>query len=150
MAVLVLQLIVALTNKGVAWPTKKWLAEKLGVCTKTIQRALASLRKWGYLGGLELRKNAIGWCVARFCALPGPQSRSSSARAIRSAPKRPKTAEIRGDCPPYRYLRYRNPHLEIIDTENRDSQILQFPRRSDEDESAGAWRRSGARIQRSG
>jgi hypothetical protein len=95
-AVPVLQLIVALTNKGVAWPTKKWLAEKLGVCTKTIQRALASLRKWGYLGELELRKNAIGWCVGQVLRITEAVKPIFKRKGYKKRPKAPKNRGNQG------------------------------------------------------
>ncbi len=59
------QLIYALQRGQLPRPTKRWLAEQLGVCTRTVQRYLKQLRLLGYITVDEIR-TATGWMIGQI------------------------------------------------------------------------------------
>ncbi len=58
------QLIYALQRGQLPRPTKRWLAEQLGVCQRTVQRYLKQLREFEYIAIEEIR-TATGWMVGQ-------------------------------------------------------------------------------------
>jgi DNA-binding transcriptional ArsR family regulator len=58
------QLIHAVQRGQLPRPTKRWLAEQLGVSQRTVQRYLRQLRELGYIAVEEIR-TATGWMVGQ-------------------------------------------------------------------------------------
>jgi len=119
-AVRCFQLIHALQGGQLPRPTKRWLAEQLGVCQRTVQRYLKQLRELGYIAVEEIR-TAAGWMVGQVVrvtkkALPffrrfaqeGGRTLGETALSSREIPSvsesttRVKTVVVSGRWGPYR------------------------------------------------